>query len=137
VHDPALDHSGRLGKFLDNAIRELKQVDEPQSINASDVAPLKAEVPLATLMPAAAPAPTPAVKVDKFAALAAKVARSRKALDARADKLSARLDAFDTKVDTTFNKHESTLDDAEYGIDALDASLAHVGNEDPNEASSG
>jgi hypothetical protein len=75
VHDPALDHSGRLATFLDDTIRELKQVDEPQSINRSDVAPLKVEVPLATFTPAATPAVKP---LDKFEALAQKIAAATK-----------------------------------------------------------
>jgi hypothetical protein len=123
ARDPALDTAGRFARFLDKTIKELKPVSEVQLVRTG-------------FEPVAAPAAKPVAPVNKFAELAERVARTKKALDVRADKLSARLDSFDTKADVTFSKHESSLDIAEDGMDALENSLSGLigHNGAPNES---
>lgn len=122
--DPALDNAGRrLADFLDRTIRELKPVDE--------FTPVRTEPPKVTLAVPAKPL------VNKFTELAGKVARSLKAMDDRADRLSERLDKLDGKVDQTFDKHEGRLDQAETGMDVMDEALSGLigHNGDPNDES--
>jgi 2-oxo-4-hydroxy-4-carboxy--5-ureidoimidazoline (OHCU) decarboxylase len=107
--DPALDSAGRLSQFLNEAIEETKAVDETKAI--SDVKP-----------------------VNKFTELAEKVAKSRKAMDDRADQLSARLDKLNSKADGAFTKHETHLDQAENGLDAMEEALSGlIGHNGPND----
>jgi hypothetical protein len=126
--DPALDHGGRLARFLDSAIRELKPVD--------DFKPVRTEVSAVGISTTLAAAPAKPL-VNKFTELAGKVARSLKAMDARADRLSERLDKLDGKVDSTFDKHEGRLDQAESGMDVMDEALSGLigHNGDPNDES--
>lgn len=71
---------------------------------------------------------------NKFTELADKVARSRKAMDERADRLSERLDALVGKADTAFTKHETHLDQAESGLDAMEEALSGlIGHNGPND----
>jgi septation ring formation regulator EzrA len=68
----------------------------------------------------------------KFSELAARVARTRKAWDERADKLGKRLDELDPKAEAAFAKHESDLDAAETGIKSMeDAVRDLVGGNNP------
>lgn len=104
-HDPALDHSGRLGRFLNKAITELKPVEDPQ----------------------------PTRTINKFTELAAKVAQSQKVLGERADRLSERLDKLNEKADGAFAKHESVVDAAEKGMDDMEEALSGlIGHNGPN-----
>ena len=61
---------------------------------------------------------------NKFTELADKIARSRKAMDERADSLGERLDKLVGKADGAFTKHESHLDEAESGLDAMEEALS-------------
>lgn len=72
---------------------------------------------------------------NKFTELAEKVARSRKSMDERADKLSERLDNLVGKADSAFTKHETHLDQAETGLDAMEEALSGLigHNGDPND----
>jgi hypothetical protein len=70
---------------------------------------------------------------NKFTELAEKVARSRKAMDDRADRLSDRLDKLNGKADEAFSKHETHLDQAETGLDAMEEALSGlIGHNGPN-----
>jgi hypothetical protein len=120
VPDPAMDNSGRLNQFLEESIAELKP-EQPAAV----VTPLP-------------PAPSPvraSTKLNKFAELADRVARSQDSMNRRADALSSRLDKFEKMSDAVFNKHESNLDDAEHGMsqmeEALSGLMGHNGG--PNE----
>jgi chaperonin cofactor prefoldin len=121
--DPALDSAGRLDGFLTKAITELKPMDDSQPIRTSTgrlaVGALMGEI----------------VKpVNKFTELAEKVAKSRKAMDERADQLSARLDKLNSKADGAFTKHETHLDQAENGLDAMEEALSGlIGHNGPND----
>jgi hypothetical protein len=118
-HDPALDHAGRYGEFLTEAIDQLKGEQTADRLPAPT---------LASSAPAAKPA------INKFSELADKIARTRKALDARADKLIARVDAIGTKGNAAFDQHESALDEHERGIDSLDEALSGlIGHNRPPE----
>lgn len=118
-HDPALDHAGRFGDFLTDAINELK--GEQTADKLPDV----------TLN--AAPKPAGRPSINKFSELADKIARTRKALDARADKLIARVEALGEKGGTAFDKHEDALDEHERGIDSLDEALSGlIGHNGPH-----
>lgn len=71
---------------------------------------------------------------NKFTELAEKVARSRKAMDERADSLSERLDKLVGKADGAFTKHETHLDEAETGLDAMEEALSGlIGHNGPND----
>jgi len=71
---------------------------------------------------------------NKFTELAEKVAKSRKAMDERADQLSARLDKLNGKADQAFTKHETHLDQAESGMDAMEEALSGlIGHNGPND----
>lgn len=71
---------------------------------------------------------------NKFTELAEKVAKSRKAMDERADQLSERLDRLNGKSDQTFTKHETHLDQAEGGLDAMEEALSGlIGHNGPND----
>lgn len=120
--DPALDNAGRrLADFLDHAIRELKPVDDFQPVRTSD-----------ERLPAGTPLAKPLV--NKFTELAGKVARSRKAMDERADRLSDRLDGLNGKADQAFTKHETHLDQADAGLDAMEEALSGlIGHNGPND----
>lgn len=76
----------------------------------------------------------PKTMPNKFSELADKVAKSQKAMDARADQLSARLDKLNQTADVAFTKHESAVDQAEQGIDAMEQALSGlIGHNGPNE----
>ncbi len=71
---------------------------------------------------------------NKFTELAEKVAKSRKAMDERADQLSERLDKLNSKADGAFTKHETHLDQAESGLDAMEEALSGlIGHNGPND----
>jgi hypothetical protein len=121
--DPALDSAGRLTQFLNEAIEETKAVDDLQPIRTST-----------ERLPAGTPMGEVVRPVNKFTELAEKVAKSRKAMDDRADQLSARLDKLNSKADGAFTKHETHLDQAENGLDAMEESLSGlIGHNGPND----
>jgi hypothetical protein len=130
IHDPALDSAGRYGAFLDKAIAELK---------ARDAAPMEDQTKTVVMPPPVPVAATPAAgnsiakaPMDKFALIAQKVAAVQKKMHVRADRLISRVEDFDKKVETTFDKQEDAVSAGEAVMDALDASLARVGNEEGN-----
>jgi len=73
--------------------------------------------------------------VNKFQALAARVAETRKKFDARADDLALRVDRFDSRANDVFEKHEASLTAAEKDMKDLDDALRDMtgGNNPPGE----
>jgi hypothetical protein len=73
--------------------------------------------------------------VNKFQALAARVAETRKKFDQRADDLALRVDSFDSRANEVFEKHESALTQAEGDMKDLDDALRDMagGNNPPGE----
>lgn len=111
-HDPAIDSAGRLGEFLDNSITELK------GGQTADKLPPVALPSLPTTAPIKPKGP------NKFSELADRIARTRKALDARADKLITRVETLGEKGNAAFDQHEATIDEHERGITSMEEALS-------------
>lgn len=71
--------------------------------------------------------------MNKFQALAARVAETRKKFDQRADDLALRVDGFDSRANEVFEKHEAALTEAEGDMKDLDDALRDMagGNNPP------
>lgn len=107
AHDPAIDHLGRYGEFLNETIDQLKGGQTADKLPAPTLA---------------MPAPKPGI--NKFSELADKIAKTRKALDARADKLIARVETIGEKGNAAFDQHENALAEQERGIESMEESLS-------------
>jgi len=109
-HDPALDQAGRFGEFLDRSIEELK--------------PTADRLPTPVLASTAPRAPRAAAGPSKFSELADKIARTRRALDERADRLIERVENLGRKGEETFDRHEDALNEHERGIESMEEALS-------------
>lgn len=117
--DPALDHGGRLARFLDRTIRELKPVDEFQ--------PVRTEPPKVT------PAMPAKPLVNKFTELAAKLKANQAVMHKEADALSAEADDVMPQFMEAVGKHRSILQSAKAGVKDMQDAANILSNFDPNE----
>lgn len=106
ARDPALDHAGRFGDFLTDAITEFG-----------------GEKPTADKLPKPALPTTEAIKPaapNKYAELADLVARSKKAHSLRADKFIERVLTANESISAKFDQHEEGWDQHVQGVESLD-----------------
>lgn len=62
-------------------------------------------------------------KMSKLSELAARIAKTHKLVDDRADQLAKRLDGFEPVANGVFDKHNAMLDQAEAGFKELEDSI--------------
>lgn len=105
AHDPAIDHLGRYGEFLNETIDQLK------GGQTADKLP-KPALPTTEAIKPAAP--------NKYAELADLVARSKKAHSLRADKFIERVLTANESISAKFDQHEEGWDQHVQGVESLD-----------------